>query len=487
MALAVEERDRLLQELHDRLPAKPLSEERVAEMVAQGIKAFEGSAPEARKLLFGGGAAAELHGTKYGRFGLSLGDVEFLHEVMNAAKGQHFSGTPGVHQGPSTELEGVFKAVTEARYLPEDEVRRLDHKAIEDIFPRIRRAQIADFDAKLKAMDTAETGFGLQLIGNQYVSELWEAARMQSRLFALIPTFEMMAPTAYLPIMQAMPEMQFQAEATSPTASDYSTVKTGSNRVQVDAKKLMFHQIWSGEMEEDSIIPYIPFLRLELMNGLSHYSDALVLNGDLTNAATGNINLDDADPADTKYYLAFDGIRHAGIVDNTANSKDIAGAITDAAFRDALARMIDATNLFYWGSPNDPNDLIHVMDFETYLKCTDFSSVVTVDKMGPKATILTGQLAALWGHPLIVSAAMSKTEADGKVSTTGSNNTKGQVASFNRRGFVVGWRRRSKIEVERLPARDQTRIVLSLRMGFGRYGASAATIEAADVMYNITV
>jgi hypothetical protein len=33
---------------------------------------------------------------------------------------------------------------------------------------------------------------------------------------------------------------------------------------------------------------------------------------DTTNAATGNVNLDDADPADTSYYLGADGLRRPG-------------------------------------------------------------------------------------------------------------------------------------------------------------------------------
>ena len=62
--------------------------------------------------------------------------------------------------------------------------------------------------------------------------------------------------------------------------------------------------------------------------------------------------------------------------------------------------------------------------------------------MGPQATVLTGQQGRAGGSPLVSSMAMSKTEADGKVSTTGGNNVKGQLAAFNRRGFRVGWRRR---------------------------------------------
>lgn len=43
------------------------------------------------------------------------------------------------------------------------------------------------------------------------------------------------------------------------------------------------------------------------------------------------------------------------------------------------------------------------------------------------------------------------------------------MTGFNRRGFRHGWRRRVKVENERLPAGDVTRIVYSLRNGFGRF------------------
>ena len=94
-------------------------------------------------------------------------------------------------------------------------------------------------------------------------------------------------------------------------------------------------------------------------------------------------------------------------------------------------------------------------------------------------------MSAILGHPVISSIAVPKTEADGKVSyDTPANNTKGQLVTFNRRGYVVGWRRRLKLETERIPATDQMRIVASLRMGFGRFTPTGAAsgIESADVI-----
>ena len=82
---------------------------------------------------------------------------------------------------------------------------------------------------------------------------------------------------------------------------------------------------------------------------------------------------------------------------------------------------------------------------------------------------------------------MSRTQADGKVSTTGTNNVLGQVVAFNVGGFTTGIRRSLKVETERLPATDQSRIVYSLRVGFGRFSPTGAAsgIQAAGVLYNI--
>jgi hypothetical protein len=187
--------------------------------------------------------------------------------------------------------------------------------------------------------------------------------------------------------------------------------------------------------------------------------------------------------------LAFDGIRHAGIVDNTGNSKSAAGPLTYALLKGQQSRMRSDTYLQDWGHPVNPGDLIYVADPDTADKAAQLDEVITVDKFGPQATILTGQLARIGQSPFISSIAMSKTEADGKVSTTAGNNVKGQVVAFNRNGFKVGFRRRVRIETFRDVRTDQYVLALYVRVGFGRYSPTGAAsgIECADVLYNITV
>jgi hypothetical protein len=142
-----------------------------------------------------------------------------------------------------------------------------------------------------------------------------------------------------------------------------------------------------------------------------------------------------------------------------------------------------------WGHPTNPTDLIYVADPDTADKAAMLDEVISVDKFGPSATVITGQLGRIGQSPLISSMAMSKTEADGKVSTTSANNTKGQVVAFNRNGFKVGFRRRVRVETFRDIKTDQFIIALYMRVGMGRYTPTGAAsgIEAADVLYNVTV
>lgn len=481
------------------------SDTEITRLVREAIDGLTQDEEFVRKIRFGTGPAeSQLVGTKYARWGLSVSDVEWLYDLQRAHEGTQLK-RGGVHPGPSEELTRTFEAITTARYLSADTVRAMDRKAIDDLFPRVPVRDFYGADRELaragkweltrayqdaiRAMDTAESGFGNQLIGAQYVHDLWEAPRRLGRVFPLIESFEMTDPTTYLPVEVDIPELLFVAENTANNSSEYTTVKTGSQRVSVSAKKFVIHQMWSGELEEDSIVPFVPFLRRQAAKSIAHYSDSLVLNGDDTNAGTGNINLDDADPADTKHYLAFDGIRHAAIVDNTANKTDIAGPLTLAGINALRALMIDTTNLTDWGHPTDPDDLVWVSDPFTADRLALLDEYLTWDKYGPQATVYNGELGRILGHRHISTIAMPKTEADGKVSTTGANNVKGQFAAVNRRGFVTGWRRRVMVETERLPARDQTRIVYSLRLGFGRFTPSGAAsgIEAAAVAYDISL
>jgi len=435
-----------------------------------------------RKTVFGGDP--QFTSSKFR--GLSVGDVEVLHMLMTSTR---MFGGPG----PSKELDAAFDAVTKGHYASVVGSLNADRRQIEDAYgsgrltkPGFEQAMRA-VEWNSRAMDTAESGYGSQLIGAQYVPELWAGAGHESRVFSQIPQFTMTAPTAYLPVAAALPELLFVSESTASNSSNYTTSKAGSQRVQVDAYKFVLHLMYSGEMAEDSIIAFLPFLRGQAVESLAYYSDSLVLNGDTTNASTLNINSDDADPADTKHYLAFDGLRHVGLVDNTNNQTDVAGALDVSHLFGAKGLMLDRTYMNDWGHPGNPADLVFVAEPSTADAIAQFDEVISLDKFGPQATIQTGQVASILGHPVIGSIALGLTDADGKIST--ATPTKGSVVAFNRRGFTVGVRRTLQVAFEPIPATDQFRIVYSTRLGFGRWSPTGAAsgIESAAVLYDITV
>ena len=471
--------EELLRDISQRLDAigEKVSEERIKGIVAGLLEDKEFS----RKMRFAGPEPA-LVGGKFARWGLSVPDVEFLYDLMNAERERG-------KRGPSEELERTFKGVSDAIYMPQDEIRAIDKQAIDNLFPRVHKGNRAQYEAAMRAMDTSESGYGSQLIGAQYVGDLWEAARQESRVANLIGSFEMTAPVAYVPVEVDFPELLLQSEQTDADGTAYTTSKTGSQRVTVTAKKFVIRQAWSGEMEEDSIVPFIPFLRRQTQLSLAYYQDSLALNGDTT--GTNGINNSDTVAASTKHTLAFDGIRHACLVDNTGNASSAAnGVVALSMFKGAYTRMIDATYLHDWGHPNNPADVVHIVDPYTGDNMLLLDEFLTQDKAGNQATLFAGQIAKVFGHPVIGSIALKKSETTGYVDAdTAGDNLYGQIVTFNRNAFKWGWRRRIKLETERVPKYDQTYITSSLRLGFGRFSPTGAAsgIEAADVVYYINI
>lgn len=356
------------------------------------------------------------------------------------------------------------------------------------VFESGPRIQVRDSSGRVRAMDTAETGYGLELIGAQYVSSMWEAARNLDSLVSDIRTVPMAAPTVYVPINGEIPEMLYVSESTGAGATAYTSSKTPSNRVSLSAKKFTIQQVWSAELEEDSIVAFVPFLREMLAVSAAQHLGSAYYNGDTTNAGTGNINSDDADPADTKHYLAWDGIRHDWLVTTTANGINQAGAFAAANVNVARGRLsgvdddIDAAlKTINWGA--NPRELRLIADWSTYLAMLDGTDkVTTVDKYGAGATILTGELGSIYGIPIISPSYASKTEADGKASGTEASNTKGQITLFNPRAYLGGVRREVQLFMDRIQGTDQFLLELYTRRGFTRFGTNGAA-----GIYNITV
>lgn len=392
-------------------------------------------------------------GTRYARMGMDEIDVQLAHGILASARESGMS-----KRGPSDELANLVAAI--------------QTRAIED--ERIN----------MRAMDTADT---TALIGAQYVTSMWESAMQAAVVAPLIRSFAMTDKTAYIPVFGAPPTPVIYNESTQDDSADYEVQDTAFARVTTTATKFGIHQKWSGELEEESIISFVQGIRAQQEASMGYFTDDIIMNGDTTLAATGNINSDDAQLAANNRYVGFDGIRHAALVDNTNNVTNAGGTLTYAHLLGLRGLCLDRTRLHNWGYPANPGDFVYVVGPEGVETVMNLDELITLDKFGPGASVLNSQIGRIGANPMLTTMAVPRTEADGFVSATASNNTLEQIVAFNRNAYSIGYLRQVTVETYRRPERDQNGIVLFWRMGLARYSPTGAAsgIEHTAVIRNI--
>lgn len=323
------------------------------------------------------------------------------------------------------------------------------------------------------AYDTADTA---NYIATQFVRDLWEVARTLDTIVGRIRDIPIRDATVRVPVDGSLPEMLLVGESTTESATAYATSQVADNRSTLTAKKFTIQSIWSGELEEESIITWTPFLRnLMNMSAAQHLGSAYY-NGDTTGGATGNINLDDNTPGATKHYLAWDGIRHFWLVDQTGQEDNLGGAITAAAILNAIGRLNGSLNdvdaevgNINWAQ--NLRNLLIVCDFDTFVDMMGLSQAETVDKYGPQATIRSGELGSIYAVPIITPGYASKTEADGKAADAAASNTKGALTLFNPDGWLAGTLRSVQLFFDRIQRTDQFLFELYTRKAFTSFNA----------------
>lgn len=340
-----------------------------------------------------------------------------------------------------------------------------------------------DLKAALKAMDSTTATAGDELVPTNLAATLWEDFFLPSRVVSALQRVPM--PTNPFDIPLGLGDVTWRkgGENTAVTASNPATAKS-----TLTATELVTEQAWSYTLDEDAVIAMAPAIRARLAQSGAEVMDSFALNADATATSTGNINSDDATPAADSYYLSNgqDGIRHFWLVDAaSAVGADENGALTDATIVAELADMGKYAA--------DPSRLMIICDVQTYLagfldatSGAPGANTITIDKFGPMAVVMTGQLAAYRGIPIIVSASHPLGEADGKASATASNNTKGSLSIVNRDMWYVGFIRDLMIEVDRDIQRRQYIMVTSLREAIGARMRASTDTHSGGV-FNITI
>lgn len=328
-----------------------------------------------------------------------------------------------------------------------------------------------DLVSVVKLLTSTAAGAGDELVPTGMATELWQDFFAASRIVGDLPTQPM--PTDPFDVSLGLGTITFRkgGQGQAPAGQNPTTAKS-----TLTSTELVANVEWSYNLDEDAVIAMMPGLRQQFIVDGSEVMDAFVLNADATATATGNINRDDGTPDADAYYLTDgqDGIRHLPIVDNTGQVNSGGGdALVDA---DVVGMLAD---LDKYGL--DPSQCRIVPGIGTYFKMLGLTNVATVDKYGPAATIVRGELGRYQGVPILPSASMPLTEADYKVSATAGNNTLGQMVSYNRNFWKVGFKRGLLIEVDRSIQTRKLIMVVSFRIAAAAHGTRSTTKHTALV------
>lgn len=329
-------------------------------------------------------------------------------------------------------------------------------------------------DVVEKALDATTAGRGDEYVPTGMQAQLWMDMFLASKIVDAIGVIPMPTDPFDIPLGWGAITWRKGGVNTATTASDPATAKSTLTSTEQVAEVDMAY-----DLNEDGVIATLPTLRTEIARSGAEQMDNFLLNADNTDATTGNINMDDANPPDDSYFLGLgqDGLRHLALVDNTAQKSDMAGVLTDAGMRVFLAL------LGKYGA--DVSRLLLVVDAQTYVgSMLGLANVATLEKYGPNATILTGELLRYAGIPVIVSASMHRTAADGKVDTA-DNGTKGQIVAVHRDMWKVGFRRELTIEIDRDIRKRQFVLVASFREAMVARGTRSSATHTS-LLYNIT-
>ena len=334
-----------------------------------------------------------------------------------------------------------------------------------------------DWQGNLKAaMDSTSAGAGAELVDTQEARALWDDVNLETAIAPLFHTVQMPSNPFQIPLQLGDVSWYPGAQNTAVTGSAPATA-----RQTMTAYELVAEVPWSYDLDEDAVIAMMDELRRRMLQNAREVIDDVILNGDTT--TTNNINADGATIAagtagKGHWLLGFDGLLHLPLADNTGQANNHNAAVSADMFNEIRGK------LGKYGVR--PSELAYITDVNTFIKALSIDSFRTLDKFGPNATLLTGQLGAVEGIPVIVSEQLRLADADGKVTDGGSANDKGRLLLVNRSQWRVGFKRELTIETVRDAQKRQNVMVVSFRIALQERSGARASATHTALQYNIT-
>ena len=303
-----------------------------------------------------------------------------------------------------------------------------------------------------KALDTSDTS---SFVPTQFSARLLDDVRLQLRVAAEFGRLSLPRSPFTNPVRGTRVTAYLVGESTSDSSTKIPTSDPPSKSTTWTAIKFAVRNLFSDELAEDSIVPVMSWVRSELVQAMADAEEDAVINGD-TSATHQHSDVTSA----TDRRKAFNGLLKLSGGSSGAAAVDIS-SLSISTLRDIRKAM------GRFGV--DSSKLVYNMSMSAYIKALSLTEVETVDKFGPKATIIAGELAKVDGTAIVISEFI-RNDLNTSGVYDGTTTTDTEI-------FLFGDFGAAKAETARDIETQQTVVVTSKREDYQRIHTPAASGE----------
>lgn len=272
----------------------------------------------------------------------------------------------------------------------------------------------------------------------EFSNSLLEGLELELTVANLFKTIQMPANRQTLSIPSRTGDLS--AYLIAPAASAVESAITGG-KVSFTVQKMMAYSAIADEADEELVAAVTDITKAELVRSLARGLEDSIVNGD-TSFATAN--------SPKKLYNGLRKVANANTVDST-------GTIT-------LAN-INATRKLMGSYGIMPKDLAIIVNPSAYYQLFNIAEFLTIDKIGSKAAILSGQVGSVFGFPVFVSEYIANDlEADGTDHATSGATS--EALLVNAQYFMKCQRGTVSLEKQRQAVTQTDDLVSSMSVDF---------------------
>jgi len=335
--------------------------------------------------------------------------------------------------------------------------------------------QLQNVTKAIAPMDTADTASFIPTALSAQVLELpWLVGKIEALFEHLpMPTSPYKVPLDLTP-SSTMADLIAEATTNTNNPGDtYGQAITDSLQT-FTAAKLRSRMITSAELDEDAIMLWMPRIKKRLTEIMANTVEACDLNGDTT-ATHQDTDIEALGANDGR--TAWKGLRKLFLAGSL--TKDCTSGDLNEANLHAIRALLGIYGV-------DPTECAWIFGPTAYIKqIILLTNVRTVDKYGPAATVIKGELAKYDGAPIVVSA-HQREDLNASGVDDGVTATKGCCMYVNKNYFFHGDRRLVTLDGEKWITTDQFNLVCFRRLDFQPLVAPSTTYSFGAMGYNFT-